>query len=176
MNTQRSGITHRGVRGPGQDVQSKASGPRGHASGFDDAPDEPAFKTLTAEEARRVREKLTVVSPWRVVAAQALAGVVCAAVVWLVTQSPGNTWSALYGAAATVLPSALLARGMTRGVAGAVTAAAGFLFWEMLKIGVAIAMLLIAAKVVPQLSWPVLLLTMVVCMKVNWFALLWRGR
>jgi ATP synthase protein I len=69
-----------------------------------------------------------------------------------------------------------LARGMTRGVAGAVTAAAGFLFWEMLKIGVAIAMLLIAAKVVPQLSWPVLLLTMVVCMKVNWFALLWRGR
>ena len=39
-----------------------------------------------------------------------------------------------------------------------------------------VAMLLIAAKVVPQLSWPVLLVTMVVCMKVNWLALLWRGR
>jgi ATP synthase protein I len=75
-----------------------------------------------------------------------------------------------------VLPNALLARGMTRRVGGAVAAAAGFLFWEMLKIGAAIAMLLIAARVVPQLSWPALLVTMVVCMKVNWFALLWRGR
>jgi ATP synthase protein I len=46
----------------------------------------------------------------------------------------------------------------------------------MLKIGVAIAMLVIAAKVVPGLSWPALLVTMVVCIKVNWVALLWRGR
>jgi ATP synthase protein I len=75
-----------------------------------------------------------------------------------------------------VVPNALLARGLTRGAGHPVAAAAGFLFWEMLKIGVAIAMLLIAARVVPQLSWPVLLVTMVVCMKVNWFALLWRGR
>ena len=36
--------------------------------------------------------------------------------------------------------------------------AAGFLFWEMLKIGAAIAMLVIAARVVPHLSWPALLL------------------
>ena len=50
------------------------------------------------------------------------------------------------------------------------------MFWEMLKIAVAIAMLVIAAKVVPNLSWPVLLVTMVVCMKVNWLALLWRRR
>ena len=54
--------------------------------------------------------------------------------------------------------------------------AVGFMFWEMLKIAVAIAMLVIAAKVVPNLSWPVLLVTMVVCMKVNWLALLWRRR
>lgn len=52
----------------------------------------------------------------------------------------------------------------------------GFLFWEMLKIAAAIAMLVIAAKVVPDLSWPALLVTMVVCIKVNWVALLWRGR
>ena len=153
-------------------MRSVPSGP----GSFDDAADEPVFKTLTADEARRVREKLTVVSPWRVVAAQAVAGVVCVLLAWLFSRRPEIWWSVLYGAAATVLPSALLARGMTRGVAGAVTAAAGFLFWEMLKIGVAVAMLLIAARVVPQLSWPALLLTMVVCMKVNWFALLWRGR
>jgi ATP synthase protein I len=82
----------------------------------------------------------------------------------------------VYGAAAVVLPNALLARGMTRRTGNAVASAAGFMFWEMLKIGVAIAMLVIAARVVPDLSWPVLLATMVVGMKVNWLALLWRGR
>lgn len=50
------------------------------------------------------------------------------------------------------------------------------MFWEMLKIGVAVAMLVIATKAVPDLSWPALLVTMVVCIKVNWVALLWRGR
>ena len=143
---------------------------------LDDAPDESGFKALTADEARQVRANLTVVSPWRVVLVQLLVGLACVLLVALVMRQASAVWSALYGVAATVLPSALLARGMTRRVSGAVTAAAGFLVWEMLKIGTAIAMLLIAAKVVPQLSWPVLLVTMVVCMKVNWFALLWRGR
>jgi ATP synthase protein I len=114
------------------------------------------------------------VSPWRVVAAQAIAGLLCVAGASLI--GSGALWSALYGAAATVLPSALLARGMTKRVGSAVAAAAGFMVWEMVKIGVALAMLVIAARVVPQLSWPVLLITMVVCMKVNWLALLWRGR
>jgi ATP synthase protein I len=115
-------------------------------------------------------------SPWRVVAAQAATGVACAAMVWAFTQRGEAAWSAAYGAAAVVLPSALLARGMTRGTRNPLAAAAGFMFWEMLKIGVAIAMLAIAAKVVPNLSWPALLATMVVCIKVNWVALLWRGR
>ena len=65
---------------------------------------------------------------------------------------------------------------MTRGTRNPVAVAAGFMFWEMLKIGVAIAMLAIAVRVVPNLSWPALLVTMVVCIKVNWVALLWRGR
>lgn len=177
MDEPRSGTTHRSVHMSRQEVQTgdRRVGANG-SSGFDDAADELSFKTLTPEEARRVREKLTIVSPWRVVGVQAASGVVCVFLAWLFTGRVSMAWSALYGAAATVLPSALLARGMTRGAAGAVSAAAGFLVWEMLKIGVAIAMLLIAANVVPQLSWPALLLTMVVCMKVNWFALLWRGR
>ena len=138
--------------------------------------DSKDFKRLTHEEAQRVRAGIPQVSPWRVVAAQAAAGLVCWAVTWLLTRSGGAAWSALYGALAVVLPGALLARGMTRGAGSPVAAAAGFLFWEMLKIGVAIAMLVIAARVVPGLSWPALLLTMVVCMKVNWVALLWRAR
>jgi ATP synthase protein I len=141
-----------------------------------DDQEQQEFKALTPEEARVVRSKNPSVSPWRVVAVQALAGLVCTALAWAFTRNGGAAWSALYGAAATVLPSALLARGMTRGTRHPVAAAAGFMFWEMLKIAVAIAMLVIAAKVVPQLSWPALLVTMVVCIKVNWFALLWRGR
>lgn len=138
--------------------------------------EEEDFRRLTREEAQRLRAGIPQVSPWRVVAAQAAAGLVCWAVIWLVTRSGGAAWSSLYGAAAVVLPSALLARGMTRGARSPVAAAAGFMFWEMLKIGVAIAMLVIAARVVPGLSWPALLITMVVCMKVNWVALLWRAR
>ena len=134
------------------------------------------FKKLSREEAAVVRVGIPQLSPWRVVAAQAVAGLVCAAVAWVVMRQASAVWSALYGVAATVIPNALLARGMTRATRGPVAAAAGFLFWEMLKIGVAIGMLVIASKVVPQLSWPVLLVTMVVCLKMNWFALLWRAR
>lgn len=143
---------------------------------FDDTADERPFKVLSAQEARQFRDKLKMVSPWRVVGVQCLAGLVCVAVAWLWTGSAPVAWSALYGALATVLPSALLARGMTRWASSASLAAVRFMVWEMMKIGVAIAMLVIASRVVPQLNWPALLLTMVVCIKVNWFALLWRGR
>ncbi len=131
---------------------------------------------LSREQAQALRASQPSVSPWRVVAAQAVAGLLCCALAGVFMQSASAAWSALYGAAATVLPSALLARGMTRGTRSPVAAAAGFMFWEMLKIGVAIVMLAIATKVVPALSWPALLVTMLVCMKVNWLALLWRGR
>jgi len=46
----------------------------------------------------------------------------------------------------------------------------------MVKIGVAVALLAIATRVVQGLSWPALLVTMIVCMKVNWLALLRRRR
>lgn len=143
-------------------------------SAFDDAPDPAPWQAMTAAQAQELREQDPSISPWRVVAAQAVAGLVCVVVVWAATQRTSAAWSALYGAAATVIPGALLARGMTRGTSGPVASAAGFMFWEMLKVGVAIAMLVIAVRVVADLSWPALLVTMVVCIKVNWVALLWR--
>ncbi len=146
------------------------------ATSWEDEAEPAVFKTWSRQEAEAWRRSNPSASPWRVVAAQAVAGLVCAAVVWGFTQGAGPAWSAVYGAAAVVLPSALLARGMTRGTRNPLAAAAGFMFWEMLKIGVAIAMLAIAVRVVPNLSWPALLATMVVCIKVNWVALLWRGR
>ena len=136
----------------------------------------PAPRRWSKDDVRAWRAENPPISPWRVVAAQAMVGLACAAATWMLTQRVGAVWSALYGAVAVVLPSALLARGMTRGTRTPVAAAAGFMFWEMLKIGVAVALLAIAARVVPHLSWPALLVTMVVCIKVNWVALRWRGR
>ena len=137
---------------------------------------EPTWHRLTREEAEALRARSSAVSPWRVVRAQAVAGLGCAIFAWLLTRTGSVFWSAIYGSAAVVLPSALLARGMTRGTRGPVATAVGFMFWESLKMGVAIAMLVVAVRVVPHLSWPALLATMVVCIKINWLALLWRGR
>ena len=144
--------------------------------GFADEAPEAPFKTLSRAEAQVLRASIPQVSPWRVVAVQAVAGLVCGAVTWFLTQRSGTVWSALYGAAAVVVPSALLARGMTRKALSANPGAAvfGFMFWEMVKIGVAVAMLAAAPRVVRDLSWPALLVALVVCVKVTWWALLWR--
>jgi ATP synthase protein I len=146
------------------------------ASGADPVEETP-FEPLTREQAQALRAKHPPTSPWRVVAAQAAAGALCAALTWGLTQRSGAAWSALYGAAATVLPNALLARGMTRRSSSNPGAAAvGFMFWEMVKVAVAVAMLVAAPRVVPGLSWPALLVAMIVCVKVNWLALLWQRR
>jgi ATP synthase protein I len=142
-----------------------------------DAVEDPPFKPLTHDEAQALRARHPPTSPWRVVAAQAVSGVLCAVLTWGLTQRSGAAWSALYGAAAIVLPSALLARGMTRGTSSNPGAAVfGFMFWEMVKIAVAVVMLAAAPRVVPGLSWLALLVAMIVCVKVNWLALLWRRR
>jgi len=142
-----------------------------------DEVEDPPFKPLSRDEAQALRAKHPPVSPWWVVGSQALAGVLCAALTWVITHRDGAAWSALYGAAAIVLPSALLARGMTRRTSPNPGAAVfGFMFWEMVKIAVAVAMLAAAPRVVPDLSWPALLVAMIVCVKVNWLAMLRRRR
>jgi ATP synthase protein I len=117
------------------------------------------------------------ISPWRVVSVQLLAGLVLTALVWLVTRDATKMYSSLWGSVAVVLPGALMARGMARRPqAGAGALVFGFLFWELVKIGATVALLVLAARSVPGLSWGLLLLAMIVCMKVNWLALLWRRK
>ena len=139
-----------------------------------------SFRPWSHEEAQAWRSRNPPLSPWRVVAAQAVAGLVCGALAWAFTQRGEAAWSALYGAAAIVIPSALLARGMSRNL-GNTPGAAGhavfrFMFWEMVKIGAAVAMLVAAPRMIQGLSWPAMLLTMIVCAKMNWWALLWQRR
>jgi ATP synthase protein I len=69
-----------------------------------------------------------------------------------------------------------MARGITSRLSGMSpgVGAMSFMLWEMVKIGVSVAMLMLAPRLVPDLSWPALLVGLVVCMKVYWVALLWR--
>ena len=144
----------------------------------EDADATPAFKALTRDEAQALRRSQPPLSPWRVIGVQAAVGVVLGLLAGAVFGSQAVLWSALYGAATVVVPGALLARGMTSRLssmspgAGAVS----FMLWEMVKIAVSVAMLILAPSIVPALSWPALLAALVVCMKVYWVALLWRGR
>lgn len=143
-----------------------------------DAADAPVPQPLTREEAEALRRKHPPLSPWRVVAMQGVAGVTVALLALLFTRQVQVAWSALYGAAVVVLPAALMARGMTGRLAGSTPAgmAAGFLFWEMVKIGAAVLLLALAPVVVRDLNWLALLVGLVVCMKSYWLALLWRRR
>ena len=95
----------------------------------------------------------------------------------LITGRQEVGWSLLYGAFTVVVPGALMARGMTSRLSSMSpgSSAVSFMLWEMVKIAVSVAMLVLAPKLVQPLSWPALLVGLVLCMKVYWVALLWRG-
>lgn len=151
----------------------------GRSAGWvDDDSAAQAFKPLTRAEAQALRAAQPPLNPWRVIAVQAGTGVLAAALIGLVFGGQQYMWSALYGAATVVVPGALMARGMTSRLSGMSpgVSAVSFMWWEMVKIGVSVAMLVLAPQLVQPLSWPALLAGLVLCMKVYWIALLWRGR
>jgi ATP synthase protein I len=155
-------------------VVSAARPARRQPDPWDDPP--PDVRPLTRQEARALSARLRTVSPWKVVALQGVVGWVVALVVLAVGGGPTGFWSALYGAGVVVLPAVLMARGLTSKLssmspgAGAVS----FMLWEFVKILVSIAMLAMAPRLVHDLSWPALLVGLVVCIKVYWLALLWQ--
>ncbi|MEN3276135.1 MAG: synthase protein [Massilia sp.] len=142
------------------------------------AEDWPPFKPLTADEAKRLREANPSVSPWWVVAGQGVVGVVAALAAWGVTGRQNVGWSAGYGALAVVIPAAIFARGLTGRFSSlnAGTAALGFMLWEMVKIASSIALMAAAPRLVADLSWPALLVGLVLTMKVYWVALAYSPR
>jgi len=135
--------------------------------------EEVPVKPLTAEQARQLREQNPPVSPWWVIAGQVVVGLVVALAAWGLTGRQNVGWSAGYGALAVVIPAAIFARGLTGRFASlnAGTAAVGFMLWEMVKIALTVAMLVAAPRLVSALSWPALLVGLVLTMKVYWLAL-----
>jgi ATP synthase protein I len=144
----------------------------------DAAAEQARFRPLSREEAEVLRANDPPLSPWRVTGVQAAVGVAVALCALLLTGRQDAGWSALYGAATVVIPGALMARGMTSRLSSVSPAASAvsFMFWEAVKIAVSLAMLALAPKLVQPLSWPALLVGLVLCMKVYWVALSWRGR
>ncbi len=151
------------------------------SAGWDDATEGeaegsvPDFKPLTAEEADQWRARQTPVSPWHVVGVQSLAGVLASLVAWVGGGSAAHGWSAAWGALAVVVPAALFARGLSRGVRSGQPGQSGqalmrLMFWEAVKVLVTLAMLLVAPRVVPSLSWMALVASFVVTMKMYWLA------
>lgn len=140
-----------------------------------DAPDEE-FIPLTAQQVQDLRRTQPLLSVWRVVAAQMLVGLLVAFAAWGVSGKTSVGVSAGYGALAVVIPAALFARGLTSRLntlhAGA--AVLGFFVWEVVKIALTVAMLGLARWVIEELSWPAMLVGLVVTMKVYWVALAWR--
>jgi ATP synthase protein I len=154
-------------------VESKAT----QQDEWEDGAQDPEFKPLTREEARQWRASQPVFSVWRLVGVQLLAGVATGLLGWLLMQSVPVGWSVLYGAASVVIPSALMAYGLTSSALARLTsgfaqaAFAGFLLWEGVKVLLVVAMLWLAPTVVPELNWLGLLAGLVVVLKVYWLGL-----
>ena len=130
-------------------------------------------RPLSKSEAEILRQKNPSFSPWVVLVGQTAAGLLTAVACGAVTGRSSLGWSVLYGAMAIVVPSAIFARGLLSRVTSMNPSAAvtGFFLWEMVKIGLVLAMLFAAPKLVTNLSWPAMLIGLVVTMKAVWLVL-----
>jgi ATP synthase protein I len=162
---------------PSLDAVSRGDERARARAAFDDEAENTSWTPLTRAEAERFRQQHPTLSPWRVVAAQFLLGVLAATVAGLVTGRAGAA-SALYGAAVVIVPGVLMARGATSRLSSLspMVSAVSMLAWAFAKIAASVALLMLASRIVPGVVWPVLLASMVLCMQSYWFALLWRGR
>ena len=136
------------------------------------------FKPLTADEARQLRERSPQISPWRVIAGQIIAGLVVALAAWGLTGRQNLGWSAGYGALSVVVPAAVFARGLTGRLASLnpSTAVLAFFVWELVKMALTVAMLFAAPRLISELSWPAMLVGLVVAMQAYWAAVVFAPR
>lgn len=136
------------------------------------------FKPLTREEAREWRARQPGFSVWRVVVWQVVLTVLAAALAGLLMQRLVVAVSVAYGGLCAALPTALMAYGMSSSALSralvmvfpgvAKVSLAGVLFWEGIKVLLALIMLWSAPHVVPGLSWLALVAGLVVALKAYW--------
>ena len=135
--------------------------------------EESEISPLTPEQAQQLIAQNPSLSVWWVLAAQVVVGVAAAVIAGMLTGKTAPAWSAFYGCLAVVIPGALFARGLRSQFSSisAVTAGFGFFVWEAVKIGVSVAMLAAAPRLVADLDWLAMLIGLIVTLKVYWLAL-----
>ena len=137
--------------------------------------EDEAFQPLTAQEAQAWRERHPTLSVWWVVGVQLALAVVVSLLSGWIWGRASLAFSLMYGAVAVVLPAALFARGLTSRLASvnAVSAAMSFAVWQGVKLVLTVLLLVLAPRVMNDVSWPALLVGMLLTMKVYWLALAW---
>ncbi len=140
----------------------------------DEKPEELEFRALSKAEAAVVKASNPSLNPWRVVGWQLMAVLMLGLLALAFTQKWSVVWSAVWGGLCVVIPAAVFARGMMSRATllNAGTATGGFFLWELVKIALTLAMLYGSRRVIEDLSWPAMLVGLVVTMKVYWLALL----
>jgi ATP synthase protein I len=140
------------------------------------------FKPLTLDEAREWRKAQKPVSIWRILVWQCAAMVLSGLVAWWLTGVVSTAWSVVYGGAAVVLPSVVMAWGVTFGrLSGLLSlfaqgSLAAVVFWEGVKILLSVAMLALAPLMVANLNWLALVAGLVLVLKVYWLAFFLSSR
>ena len=133
------------------------------------------FHPMTAQEAQAWRERHPTLSVWWVVGVQLALAVVVSLLGGWIWGRASLAFSLMYGAVAVVLPAALFARGLTSRLASvnAVSAAMSFAVWQGVKLVLTVLLLVLAPRVMNDVSWPALLVGMLLTIKVYWLALAW---
>jgi len=134
---------------------------------------ESDFKPLTAEQAQAWRQQHPMASPWRVLLLQVLVGGLVAALTGWFSGQFRLAASVAWGAVAVVIPAVVFVRALSRQMRMRQPGSAlvGLFVWELVKIILTVVLLLVAPKVVSDLSWLALVAGFVVTMKVYWLAM-----
>ena len=137
-----------------------------------------SFIALTEEQAKRFRQSNAVLSPWWIVFGQIVMGSLVALLALAMTNESAMAVSAVCGSLAVIVPAALFARGLMGRFAtlNPTNAVTSFFVWELVKIGLTVAVLLMAHRWVDDLSWLAMLIGLAVTTKVYWLALLVNGK
>lgn len=153
---------------------------RPDASDADEVQDED-FKPLSREEAAQWRARQPRFTVWRVVQIQVALAVLGALLAWgLFGQVVAQ--SVFYGALCAVVPSAVMAWGVTSNLIARLfpgmprASLASLLLWEGAKVLLVMAMLWSAPRWVPDLNWLALLAGLVVALKAYWVEFFTRTR
>lgn len=81
--------------------------------------------------------------------------------------------SVAWGSVAVVIPAVVFVRALSRQMRRTQPGSAlmGLMVWELVKIALTVALLLVAPKVISNLSWFALVASFVVTMKMYWLAM-----